>query len=241
MKLAYLAACGAAACLSASASFGAEPATSPPSGASSTPPQQTPPAAPAASAPPVAAPCCHVTAGSVVNIQLLTEVSTKTVHPGDHFAIKLSAALVVDGQVVIPAGVEGEGEVVDAARPGMAGKPAKLVLAARFLDLNGRRVALRAFKLSSAGKDNSTSADVLSFTPYVGILALAVTGGDVVYPAGVGADAKIAQDIDLPSRGAAGLPPAASTAPALSPASPPAPTPVAGATPQPPSQTGTKP
>jgi hypothetical protein len=195
MKLASAALFGAALCLSATSTHGGEPA------------------APALR---------HVASGSVVTIELLAEVSTKTVHAGDHFPFKLSAPLIVEDQVVIPAGARGEGEVVDAARPGMAGKPAKLVLAARFVDLDGRRVPLRAFRLSGVGKDNSTTADVVAFAPYVGILALGITGGDVVYPAGVRANAKVAQDLDLPTLGQAPPSPAppSATAPPSAAASP---------------------
>src|SRR5580704_1804501 len=77
--------------------------------------------------------CCHVVAGTTVQVELVDRLSTKTVKTGDTFALQLAAPLIVNGEVVLPAGALGAGEVVESAKPGMGGKPAKLVLAARYL------------------------------------------------------------------------------------------------------------
>ena len=88
--------------------------------------QQVPPAAPspskpadpaAAAQPPIAndtvaallpaAACCRLAAGVVVELELAQEVSTKTVKSGDHFAVRLATPVVVDGQVLAPAGASG--------------------------------------------------------------------------------------------------------------------------------------
>jgi hypothetical protein len=89
----------------------------------------------------------------------------------------------------------------------MGGKAAKLVLAARYLDQRHGRVPLQGLQLSAAGRDNSSAANVvgltgIAFAP-LGLIGLAVTGGDVVFPAGTSATAKVADDIVLPPRGRA--------------------------------------
>jgi hypothetical protein len=67
---------------------------------------------------------------------------------GDTFALRLAAPLVVDGMVVLPAGTRGEGEVIESDGPGIGGKAAKMVLAAKYLDVRHGRVPLDALQLS---------------------------------------------------------------------------------------------
>jgi hypothetical protein len=130
-------------------------------------------------------------AGAEVLVELTELVGTKGRKPGDHFGIKLAEPLIVGDRVVIPAGAAGLGEIIDVARPGMAGRAAKLILAARYIETGGTRVALHAFHLGGMGESHKDAATALSYAPYVGILALAVTGGDLEYPAGARARAKV--------------------------------------------------
>lgn len=146
-------------------------------------------------------PLRHLAAGRPILIELAQEVSTKRQRRGDVFDIRLAEAIVLDGQTVIPAGATGRGEVVDASPGGIAGRPAKLILAARYLDYPGGRLAIRGFKMAATGRDNASLAIALSATPYVGILALGISGGDVDYPAGTRAIAKVSMDSDLPDTG----------------------------------------
>ena len=153
-------------------------------------------APPAGAGGPSAGPCCVVAAGTLVTIELTEPVSSESKKRGDSFGIKLTAPLIIDGRTVIEAGAEGVGEVVDAAAAGIAGRPAKLVLAARSIDDRGARIPLRAFRLASTGKDRVNGAIVADVL--VGVVGLiAVTGGKVVYPAGTRAMAKIAADITV--------------------------------------------
>jgi len=145
--------------------------------------------------------CCEAPAGAVVEIELADEVSTKFQRSGDTFALQLAAPLVVDGRVVLRAGTRGVGEVIESTRPGMGGKPAKLVLAARYLVHHGQRIPLQGLQLSGAGRNNNTAAQVTSlggmaFFP-LGFVGLAVRGGNVVFPAGTTAAAKLASDVAL--------------------------------------------
>jgi len=161
-------------------------------------------ATPAAGAPPSSANAPmdawrHVAAATPVAVELGEEVSTKRQKRGDTFAIRLAEAIVVDGRTLIPAGAAGGGEVVDAAPGGIAGRPAKLILAARYLAYNGVRIPLRGFRLAGTGRDNADTVSALSAVPYVGIFAIAISGGNVVFPAGMRGVAKVASDTDLPA------------------------------------------
>src|SRR6478672_2581342 len=60
--------------------------------------------------------CCTVPALTVVEIEIVDDVNSKTAHPGDHFALRLAEPLALNGRVVLPAGTSGVGEVVHAAK-----------------------------------------------------------------------------------------------------------------------------
>ncbi|MGH7022109.1 MAG: hypothetical protein ACREEB_00810 [Caulobacteraceae bacterium] len=163
------------------------PAASAPSPTISAPPvQATAPVAPV------------IAAGTVVEVALVGEVSSKTDRIGDKFALRLAAPIVINGVIIAQAGALGGGVVIDAAAGGVYGRPGKLVLAARYIDVGGVRVPLRGFKLSGAGKDNGTIALAASEIPYAGILAIAIPGGNITYPSGTHVLAKVAANVFLP-------------------------------------------
>ena len=151
--------------------------------------------------------CCDVPAGTVVEVELTQVVSTKTEKAGDSFTLKLAAPLIVDGHVVLPAGAPGVGAVVESAKPGLGGKSAKLVLAARYLHPDGQHVPLAALQLSAAGRDNSMAASAVGLTGIafmpLGFIGLAIHGGDVTFPIGTRASARLASDVFLASLGPA--------------------------------------
>jgi hypothetical protein len=151
--------------------------------------------------------CCRVAAGTLVKIELAEPLSTKTQKPGDHFTIRLSEPLTVQGRIVAAAGATGVGEVIDAAKPGMGGKPAKIVLAAQYLQQGRTRIPLRGLQIASAGRGYSDTANVvglggIAFAP-LGFAAMAIRGGDVDLPAGTSGMAKVANAITLASLGRA--------------------------------------
>jgi hypothetical protein len=153
----------------------------------------------------------------VVEIEITQLVSSKTAKIGDKFTLRLAAPIVVSGQVVVPAGVPGVGQVIDANTPGFMGAPGKLVLAARYLDFDGRRIPLRTLRLGGDGKDNTGLTFVATLA--VGLPAGLIKGGNIEIPAGTFAHAKLAAD-DPPAQAAAAptmTPVAAAPAPSAPP------------------------
>jgi hypothetical protein len=179
---------------------------------------EPPPPVPATAKPEVGS-CCRLAAGTAVEVELTETVSSKTAAEGSRFGIRLARDLQVDGQTVLLAGAVGYGEVIDAAAGGIAGRPGKLVLVARSLDAGAVHVPLRGFHLGASGRDSSKLAIGLTATPYVGILALAIPGGNVEYAAGTRVNAKVAADVSISPLGAP-TPPPGPTTPADSTASP---------------------
>jgi hypothetical protein len=164
-------------------------------------------ATPAHARAPMGPACCQVPAGSMVEVQLVEPVSTKHQKRGDTFALRLAAPLIVDGRILLRAGTPGWGEVIESAKPGLGGKAAKLVLAARYLRLRHGRVPLKGLQLAAAGHNNANTANVvgltgIAFAP-LGFVGLAVKGGHVTFPPGTSATARVASDIFLPSLGRA--------------------------------------
>jgi hypothetical protein len=139
-------------------------------------------------------------------------ISTRLVKRGDTFSFRLAEPVTLGDRTVIAAGAPGAGEVIDAAPSGALGRPAKLVLAARYLDVNGAHIPLKALRLVATGTDNTNTILALSFVPYVGILAGFVKGGEVEIPAGTHAIAKLATDLGPDGAPLAATPPSASTA-----------------------------
>jgi hypothetical protein len=144
-----------------------------------------------------AATCCRVPAGSVLQVELAEPVGTAKQKTGDRFALRLAAPLIVNGRVLLRAGTPGVGEVVQASGPGLGGKAAKLVLAADYLTLGARTVPLDGLQLAAAGKGNVTAAEVIGLSGIVlgpiGFVGMAVQGGNVDFPAGTKAMAKVSE------------------------------------------------
>jgi hypothetical protein len=152
--------------------------------------------------------CCRLPAGTVVMVELAEPVSTKTHKTGDTFAIRLAQPVVVRGQIVLQAGTAGVGDVDTAAKPGLGGKGAKLVLSARSLvGPGGTELPLKGLQLAAAGKGRAAAATALGlggigFAP-LGFIGIAIHGGDVTFPAGTEATAKLGASTTLRSLGKA--------------------------------------
>lgn len=167
-----------------------------------------------------------------VAIAIDTDISTKDAKTGATFPIHLAEPIVIRGVEVVPAGTTGMGEIVHAATSRTMGKAGELVLAARYLDFDGRRLPLRSLKFGKRGKDNTNLGFVLSLAPPFGLGLFLVSGGEVRVPSGTIAVARTAAAFALPAAAAArlaGLPPAAPpvAAPAMASAPLPAPAPAA--------------
>ena len=133
----------------------------------------------------------------MVDIEVTELVSSKVVKIGDKFAIRLAYPIVKDGKVVVPAGTTGVGQVIDASPAGALGKPAKLLLAARYLDFNGAQIKLRTFQLGRVGVDNTGAIMAMSFVPIVGLGAMFMHGGEIEVPVGTRGQAKLVEDLPI--------------------------------------------
>lgn len=137
--------------------------------------------------------------GTPIVIAIDKELGSKISQTGETFPIRLAQPVAIDGVEVLPAGITGEGQVVHAKKAGLAGAAGELVLAARWLDLDGRRIELRSFRFFEAGEvtlskgqDNTGVSNVT--TAIAGPIGFFIGGGNTNVPPGTVASAKIRND-----------------------------------------------
>jgi hypothetical protein len=131
-----------------------------------------------------------VAAGTLIEIEVGEALDSSRHKRGDNFAISLHAPVTVGDALIIPAGTPGVGEVVHAERARGGGKPGELILAARYLELGGRRIPLRGMKLGAVGLDKTQKAMAIGMIPVVGLFSF-VRGGETQIPQGTLASAKL--------------------------------------------------
>lgn len=140
-----------------------------------------------------------------VVIEILEPLGSKTSKSLDSFSIRLAEPIVVEGAVVLPAGSEGQGEVVHAKKAGGMGAAGELVLAARWLDVGGAQMRLRSMELieREQGKDRTGTVNAINVASAasplpIGLIGYFIGGGNIDIPAGTLASAKLAADFDVP-------------------------------------------
>jgi hypothetical protein len=133
--------------------------------------------------------CCQLPDGAIIELETLEPISSARAKRGDHFRLRTTQAITVSDVLVLPAGTEGIGEVIHADKARGGGKPGELLLAARFLQLDGRTVPLRGMQLGRSGKDTTQASLAVSLA--LGPFGLFVQGGEVVIPVGTAAHAKL--------------------------------------------------
>lgn len=143
--------------------------------------------------------CCYVKSGTRIDIEIVDAISSKTANRGDRFRIKLSRPVVQDGVEIIPAGVFGVGEVIDAQPAGFGGKAAELVLSARYIDFHGTQIRIRKFRVLASGQNQTNIA--MAAGVVFGAAGFLVKGGEIYIPSGTLTDAIIADDTRIHESG----------------------------------------
>ncbi len=134
-----------------------------------------------------------------VEIEILTDINTRTAQRGALFPIRLAKAIQIDGVDSIAAGATGVGEIVHSAKARAAGKAGELILAARYIDADGTHIPLRSLHFGARGKDNRDIAFAVGAS--VGIVAFLISGGEVDVPAGTHAIALTSAAVPYPHGG----------------------------------------
>lgn len=135
------------------------------------------PAAPAPTPEPTPTPRPRVVAaGTSLPIVLEAGLTTKTAKPEDRVVAELAADVVVDGDVLLPAGSEVSGHVVSAVRSGRVQGKARLVVSFDSIRVGGKtfRIDATGFDVtagSSAGKDAKIAGGAAAGGAVIGAIA----------------------------------------------------------------------
>jgi len=144
--------------------------------------------------------CCVLPALTPVRVEISAHLNSAVSKIGDHFAIRLAAPINLDGGLEIPAGIEGVGEVVHAAKSGFGGRAGELLLAARYLDYRGVRIPLRSLIFApELGKSREGTAMGVAIAGGLvgGVAAMFISGGEVNIPPGTMVYAKTAAAVNF--------------------------------------------
>lgn len=164
----------------------------------------------------VAAPASRagrVAANTVVILELVDGISSKTNLRGEKFNLRLAEPIRLGDQVLVPAGTAVVGEILHAQKASGGGRAGELTIAARYIDAPSGPIKLRS-SVGSAGASHTQAALATSFI--AGPFAMMVQGSDRILPAGSRISSKTAVDIDVDAAGNLTVAPPA-TSPTLPP------------------------
>jgi len=153
------------------------------------------PAGPAPAAAPAAAPAI-VPEGTELPLRLEDKLSSKTNAVGDRFAFTLDKQVTLSNGAMIPAGCQGVGEVTQANKSGMFGKPGALNVRFDYIKVGATRIPLRGTR-GSEGK--GSVASVVALTALFGVAGFFVHGHNIEVMPGQIMTAYVDQDTVLPS------------------------------------------
>ncbi|GAB4236240.1 MAG: hypothetical protein Kow00109_09710 [Acidobacteriota bacterium] len=142
------------------------------------PVREEPVARPAETAPPPAPATVYVPEGTRLVVRLAQSLSSKTAEPGQKFEAILDEDLVVDGQVVAPAGSKVVGTVVEAKASGKVKGKAQLALRLASLHLGEQAYRLATntlhFEAEGTGKEDAKKVGIGAA---IGAVIGAIAGG----------------------------------------------------------------
>lgn len=134
-----------------------------------------------------------------VEFEFAGALNSKTSKIDDMFPIRLTAPIVIDGVIAVPAGTTGEGQVVHAAKAGGAGKAGELIVTVRYLEHRGVRIPLRRFRMGGLGIGTDRRDGALGVSMVIPFSGFLMRGGEKTIEAGARANAIIATDIEIPT------------------------------------------
>jgi hypothetical protein len=135
-------------------------------------------------------------AGTPVALKMSEAITTKgkDLRVGHRFQLEVAEPVIVDGQVVVPAGSPATGEVTDVKNKGMWGKAGKINARLLFLRANGRQIRLTG-QLDDKGK--SGTVGVVAAVALVPVAGFFVTGKSADIPLGAPVGGFIDEDVPL--------------------------------------------
>lgn len=135
-------------------------------------------------------------AGTLLRLELLDPLSSRTAKIGDTFKLRTATELVRDGVVLLPARLPAYGEVIHADKRGLSGKPGELLVKLRGMEWQGQMVRIRN-ATNAAGKNHTTAAIVTA--QLFGLLGIFITGGEAEIARGSVVFGELPEALSLPA------------------------------------------
>jgi len=119
-------------------------------------------AAPAAPAAPPAPKKVTVPSGTTLAIRLVDEIDSETAQPGQTFRATLDSPLSVDGDVVVPAGYDVQGHIIDVKSAGKFAGRSELVLQLDRITVGGKSYNIQSdqYRREGSSRGKNTAAKV---------------------------------------------------------------------------------
>ena len=150
--------------------------------------------------PPIQAPNANVAflrVGTEVPLVLSEELSTKNkqLKTGQRFQMEVSAAVLVQGVVVIPSGSPAVGEITEVRNKGMWGKSGHFSARVLYVIVNGRQIRLSGSfeKKGTSGGVGAVAVSAIVFAP----AGFFMTGKSAILPIGTPVKAFVDEDVPL--------------------------------------------
>jgi outer membrane biosynthesis protein TonB len=151
-------------------------------------PQSTAPVAPATPPPPPPPQKVTIPAGTTLAIRLVDTIDSEKNQPGETFRATLNSPLSVEGEVVIPAGYDVEGHVVDVKSAGKFAGQSLLALQLDRISVGGKSYSIQTDEYKRQGSSRGkNTAEKVGAGAAIGAIIGGIAGGGK--GAGIGAAA----------------------------------------------------
>jgi hypothetical protein len=149
--------------------------------------------------------------GTKVALKTSEELTTKgkKLRVGQHFNMEVAEAVLVNGQVVIPAGATAVGEITEVRNKGMWGKSGHLTAQMLYVSVNGRQIRLTG---TFDDKGVTGTAGVVGAIALVPVAGFLMTGTSAKIPMGAPVTGFIGEDVPVVMSAAPAAAPLVATA-----------------------------
>ena len=145
----------------------------------------------------VGAPSANVLrTGTEVNLKLMEGLTTegKKLRVGYRFQMEVAAPVLVNGQIVVPAGSPALGEITEVRNKGMWGKSGHLTASVLYVTVNGRQIRLNGTFDDKGVTGTAAVVGAILLIPVVGFFT---TGTSARSPVGAPIKAFVGEDVQL--------------------------------------------
>lgn len=153
-----------------------------------------------------------IRSGTEINMQTRTELTSRRARVGQRFELEVVDPVTLHGQVVIPAGTVGVGEVTRVRKKGMWGRRGILETRLIHLRMGDRNIRIRG---AAGDRGRAGTAGVVASLVVIPLAGFFVTGTSAVIPVGAPTIAYTEEDIPVVFAGNVG--PAPLVVPAAAP------------------------